>query len=267
MPHDLLEAVSGLSSEDLRRPLDRLRRAESLYDSRLFPLVEYAFTHALTHEVAYGTLLHERRRALHARILEEMEANEAKGTDRIERLAEHAFKAEVWDRAIEYLRRAAHNAVARSADTVAAACLEQAVAALAHLPRSRDMLERAVDLRLQLRNILMPLADRGRIIHCLTEAEALAKELGDQRRLGWISGYMAPYLWGIGDYARAFDAGQRALHIAVELRDPALSVIANRYLGHAYHAVGDYRRAARLLRRSVNSLEDDIVRAHSGSRS
>ena len=56
------------------RGLTHLQAAEFLYETRLFPEREYTFKHALTHEVAYGRLLQERRRVLHARIVEAIES-------------------------------------------------------------------------------------------------------------------------------------------------------------------------------------------------
>ena len=70
VPFALLQAIGELSEEELRRGLGHLQAAEFLYETSLFPELEYTFKHALTHEVAYGSLLQERRRALHARIVE-----------------------------------------------------------------------------------------------------------------------------------------------------------------------------------------------------
>jgi hypothetical protein len=74
-------------AESLRRGLTHLQAAEFLYETSVFPDLEYTFKHALTHEVAYASVLHDRRRALHGRIVE---AVEALYTDR---LAEQALTA------------------------------------------------------------------------------------------------------------------------------------------------------------------------------
>ena len=68
VPFVLLQAIAGLSEEELRQELGQLQAAEFVYETRLFPDLEYTFKHALTHEVAYGSVLQERRRALHASI-------------------------------------------------------------------------------------------------------------------------------------------------------------------------------------------------------
>jgi class 3 adenylate cyclase len=65
----LLQAVAELTEDAVHRGIARLQEAEFLYETRLFPDPEYTFKHALTHEVTYGTLLQERKTALHARIV------------------------------------------------------------------------------------------------------------------------------------------------------------------------------------------------------
>jgi predicted ATPase len=62
VPFGLLKAIAELPEEALRRSLTQLQAAEFLYEARLFPDLEYTFKHGLTHEVAYGSLLHDRRR-------------------------------------------------------------------------------------------------------------------------------------------------------------------------------------------------------------
>src|SRR5262249_12417827 len=74
VPFPLLQAIGEVPEEALHRGLDHLQAAELLYETRLFPEREFTFKHALTHEVAYGGLLQERRRVLHGRIVEVLEA-------------------------------------------------------------------------------------------------------------------------------------------------------------------------------------------------
>ena len=128
----------GRGRPRLRQGLTRLQAAEFLYETRLFPELEYTFKHALTHEVTYGTLLHERRRALHARIVEAIEHLYAdRLTEQAERLAHHAVKGELRDKALHYLRQAGMKASARSALQDARVWFEQALGVLEALPESR----------------------------------------------------------------------------------------------------------------------------------
>ena len=265
VPFALLQAIADLSEEELRRGLGHLQAAEFLYETSLFPELEYTFKHALTHEVAYGSLLQERRRALHARIVE---ASERLYADRLpeqaERLAQHAFRGEVWDKAVAYCRQAGTKALARSALREAVACFEQALAALRHLPESRATQEQAIDLRFDLRPALRALGEFRQMLDYLREAETLAEALDDQPRLGRVSAYMCLYFREMGDYDGAVASGQHALAVAETLGDFALQVMAEHYLGTAYHVLGDHHRAIELLRSNVESLAGDLIRERFG---
>jgi tetratricopeptide (TPR) repeat protein len=265
VPLPLLQAIAERPEAALHRGLAHLQAAEFLYETRLFPAREYAFKHALTHEVAYGSLLQERRRALHARIVEALEAFAGERmAEHVERLAYHAVQGEVWDKALAYCRQAGARAAARSAYHQAVEYFEQALAALALLPEHRDTLEPAIDLRCDLRNALWLLGEFGQVFDYLCQAETLATALGDQGRLGRVSTYMAAYLWVMGDPDRALACGQRALAIAEALGDVALQVEANYRLGQAYLAVGDYRRAMDFLGRNISSLTGPLLHERFG---
>ena len=199
VPFALLQAIVELSEEELRRGLGHLQAAEFLYETSLFPELEYTFKHALTHEVAYGSLLQERRRALHARIVAASERLYAdRLTEQAERLAQHAFRGEVWDKAVAYCRQAGTKALARSALREVVACFEQALAALTHLPESRATQEQAIDLRFDLRNALWALGEFRQMLDYLREAATLAEALDDQPRLGRVCRLYVPIFQGNG---------------------------------------------------------------------
>ena len=194
VPLALLQAIADMPEAALHRGLAHLQAAEFLYEASLFPELVYTFKHALTHEVTYSGLLLERRRALHARIVEALEALAGdRIAEQVERLAHHALRGEVWDKALAYCRQAGEKAMARSAHREAVGYFEQALSALPHLPEQRDTREQAIDLRLALRTALYPSGDLGRILAALREAEALATALDDPRRLGQVSGFLSNY--------------------------------------------------------------------------
>jgi DNA-binding NtrC family response regulator len=158
VPCALMQAVAELPEEEIHHGLSHMQATEFLYEASLFPELTYTFKHALTHEVSYSSLLPERRRALHARIVGALEALHAdRLAEQVERLAHHALQGEVWDKALLYYQQAGTKAEARSAFREAVACFEQALGALQHLPESRDTVEQAIDLRFDLRNALFPL--------------------------------------------------------------------------------------------------------------
>ncbi len=258
VPLAVVHAVAELPEDELRRSFERLKAAEFLYETSPGPETEYTFKHTLTHEVAYGRLLPEPRRTLHARIVEAIERlYPTRLADHVERLAHHAFEGETWAKAHVYLHQAGTKAFMRCAHQEAEVCFDRALDAIGRLPESRERNERIVDLRFDLRNTLQPLGEFGRILECLREAEALARTLGDRRRLGEASAYLTDYFRLMGDQDRAIEYGQQALAIADTVDDFTLRLRANTYLGQTYHAFGDYRRAAGFLARNVDMLDSE----------
>src|SRR5262249_33535317 len=144
--------------------IGRLQTAEFLYESGIFPDLEYTFKHALTHDVTYGSLLQDRRRALHARIIEATEALYAgRLAEHVGRVAYHASRGEVWEKAVSYLRQAGTKAFMASANREAITYFDQALEALAHLPETRETAEHGIDLRFDLRNALHLLGEYERV--------------------------------------------------------------------------------------------------------
>jgi tetratricopeptide (TPR) repeat protein len=256
VPFTLLQAIAGVSENTLRQRLAHLQAAEFLYETSLYPDLDYTFKHALTHEVAYGGLLQDRRCALHARIVE---AIEALYTDRlaeqVERLAHHAFRGEVWEKAVTYLRQAGAKALARSAYREAVTFFDQALAALHPLPDSRQKVEAAIDLRLDLRQSLFPLNELAMVWSYLQEAEELTKTLDDPRRLGWVSAYMSGHLVQTGGHvAEVRKFAQRVEAIAERLGDVPLQITAQYYLSATPYLSGDYRGTEHVCRKLMQSL-------------
>jgi class 3 adenylate cyclase/tetratricopeptide (TPR) repeat protein len=252
VPLPLLQAIADLPEEVLHRSLAHVQATEFLYETRLFPDLEYTFKHALTQQVAYESLLQERRRSLHARVVEALEALAGdRLAERVERLAHHALQGEVWDKALVYLRQAGEKVMVQSAHREAVGYLEQALSALSRLPETRDTCEQAIDLRLALRTALTPLGDVGRILAYLREAEALAVALDDSRRLGRVSDLLSFHYHFMGLHAQAIAAAQRALALAATSGDGVLQAQANEHLGVASHAQGDYRRAIAYFEQTV----------------
>jgi tetratricopeptide (TPR) repeat protein len=170
----------------------------------------------------------------------------------------------MWEQAVTYLRQAGGTALARSANREAVTCFEQALAALQHLPESRERLEQAIDLRFDLRTSLFPLGELERIFGCLREAEGLARTLEDQRRLGQLSVYLCHNLWITGQPREALAFGQTAQAIAEAIGEIPLQVTGHLYLGVACLWTGDYRRAEDLLRSVLQRLEGDRSRERFG---
>jgi tetratricopeptide (TPR) repeat protein len=256
VPFALLRAIAELPEATLHRGLAHLQAAEFLYETRLFPEPDYIFKHAQTHEVAYNSLLLERRRAPHARLVEAIEALAPdRVAEQVERLAHHALRGEVWDKAITYCQQAGARARDRAAFREAVVSFEQAHQALDHLHEDGDTRMLALDLRLALDGPLAALGECGRCLVLLGEAAALARALDNWARLGRVLARMALVLRTTGDSDGAIAAGQQALELATALGESALQEQASHTLGQAYNAIGDFGRAAELWRRNVKAAD------------
>lgn len=258
VPFPLLKAIAELPEERLRSGLAFLQSAGFLYEASIFPDPEYAFEHALTHEVAYESLLHEHRRALHGQI---MAASENLYADRlaehIERLAHHSLRGEVWDKAVAYCYQAGAKAAAKSAHEEAVSRFTEALSALERLPRSGKVMTQAIDLRFSLRTSLSPLGEFQRSFELLREAEAIATTLNDQERLARVFTFKALYYWSTGQQDQTLEAADRALATARNVGEGPAQILARLFAGRAWHARGDYAQAISLLEGVVSATDAD----------
>jgi len=264
VPLPLLQAIAELPEAVLHRGLAHLQAAEFLYETRLFPEPEYTFKHALTHEVSYNSLLLERRRVLHARLVTALEtlAPERMG-EQVERLAHHALRGEVWDKAVTYCQQAGARAFDRAAFREAVAPYEQALQSLAHLPEDNDTRGLAIALRYALgANLANNLGELERGLALVGEAETLARALDDWAWLGRVLAKIGQVRGMLGDLDGALAAGQQALDLAVARGDSALQAEASYYLGQAYMASGDFSRAAELQRWTVEARDRESFPAY-----
>ena len=262
----LLVAIAAEGEDDVRQSLARLQDADLVHETQLFPDLEYAFTHALTHEVAYGTFLHDRRRALHVKALEAIEARyPTRLGEYAEQLADHAVRGEVWDKGAAYLHLAGANAWAHGAPEQAVERYERALELLAELPSTKDNVRRSIDIRLSLSPPLALMGRTARAIALTEEAARLADELDDPLMLGRIAVRISGPLWIEGRYSESIDYAHRAFKIAAETGDATLRVGARYTLAVSYSALGQYRSAIELLIPLVDGPDAEVAKVVIGT--
>jgi tetratricopeptide (TPR) repeat protein len=253
VPLVLLEATAELPEAALRRGLKHLQAVELLYERSLFDDVVYTFKHTLTHEVAYQSLLHERARGLHARVVDAIERLYGdRLAEQAETLAHHAVRGEVWDKAVDALRAAGVRAFAKGSVEESLQRYEQALALIPRLPESPDKLRRAIDVRLDLYVPLIVLGQIPRLVQLHDESERLARELGDPRRLGRVLYRMAQYSYMFARYNDGIAYAGQALALAREVDDPEVRVLATYALGLNHCLLGAYGPAVDLFMRVVD---------------
>jgi class 3 adenylate cyclase/tetratricopeptide (TPR) repeat protein len=283
VPFALLQAISEVSEEALRDGLGRLQATEFLYETALFPELEFTFKHALTQEVAYGGLLQERRRALHAAVVRAFEAlYPGRTSERTSWLTLHAFRGEVWDRAVAYLAGSALPTFDGSASAFtgvdnpgaawwmgdhehAVRAAQRELGALPAMPGSWEFaLSVATNFRL------------GQAYHSLGEypraMDALRKNvdlISDEALLEPVSMaglpsvfsrvWLALCLAERGEFAEAIAVAQEAIRIA-ETGDPGFSLFVGcAGLGNVWVIRGDFDGAIAILERGLAVEPSDLI--------
>jgi predicted ATPase len=244
----LLSQVASHSSTELERILADLQAGEFIYDRPTAIGVELVFKHALTQEVAYNSLLIERRKQLHERAGEALEAIFAgQSDDHLDEMAHHYSHSDNVDKAIEYLGRAGQQAVQRSSHVEAIGKLSDALELLQKLPNSTKRTSRELPLQLALGQAFIP--SKGwsavEVEQPFKRARAICGQLDNPREL-----FPALFgLWSVyhvrGQYNEARESGARLLELAESLDDRISLIMAHYALGETFlHTVVFYWRAS-----------------------
>ncbi len=249
----LLRQVVTQPEEELYRLLASLQNKEFLYEQPAFPEVEYTFKHALTQEVAYGSVLVERRKALHELVGQAIEALYSSSLeDHYSELAHHYTRSGNTEKAITYLHLAGQQAVQRSANAEAVNHLTTALELLKALPDTPKRTQQELTLQLALGAPLMN--TKGYAVPEMERLYARARELCQQ--LGETP-QVFPALWGLwvfyilrAEYKTARELGQQLLHLAQNVQDPALFVQAHYALGETLFCLGEFVSARAHLEQS-----------------
>ena len=265
VPFTLLQGLAGLPEEALHAGLTELHGAEFLYQTRTLPHLEYTFKPALTEDVAYESLLRDRRRTLHARVVEVIEATHPDRLDEhVEELSRHALKAGSWDQAHRYARQAATKAHAKFAYNDAIAFFEQALSALDNMPETDARIPDKIDIRLEMRSALWPLGKHDQLVARIREAEGLAKSVGDTGKLATVHIYLTTHYWQCGQHDEAIKHGIEGMKLAREVGEFSIRVSARQHSGLVYCALGDYRRSTEMHREVAKELTGPPAFEHHG---
>jgi class 3 adenylate cyclase/tetratricopeptide (TPR) repeat protein len=274
VPLGLLRKISDMPEAALAQELAELQKAEIIYELHLPSGAEYTFKHALTQTVAYEGMLRRVRRELHAKTLTAIEALYPDRIDEmLERLAEHAIKGEVWAQAYSYALRAGRRASNRWAWREAIGFLDQAIACLNHLPQTPQMVDFAIEARLDLRIALGAVGDFPRIGQCLSEARHLTAGTGhnsvqgvsQQTRLAQIDTSRCIAFSLLGQLDEAVEAGQHALAATSLLEEPAGFLNAVFALGQAHWYRGDIAEATDVLQRGLGHVRGPLRLQRTGT--
>lgn len=246
-PLSLIRQVLTQSEEELYRLLSSLQRKEFLYEQPAFPEVEYLFKHALTQEVAYHSVLIERRKALHEQTAQAMEQLFHERLDEhYDELAHHYQRSGNTEKAIEYLQKAGEQAVQRSANVEAINHLMTSLELLQTFPDTPDRARQELTLQIILGPALMatksPAVRELEQVH--TRARELCQQVGDTPQL-------FPVLYGLyefhlvrGAFRTAYELAEQFLGLTQRIGDLTLLPLAHKLVGEAlFFFQGDFAAA------------------------
>jgi predicted ATPase len=239
----LLRQVASHPDRQLEQMVADLQAGEFIYEQPATTGVEYVFKHALTQEVAYNSMLIERRKQLHertGRALETMFADRL--DDHLSVLAHHYSHSDNIDKAIDYLGRAGQQAIERSAYPNAISSLNSAIALLQKLPDTAEHIQREVGLQLALGSAFF--AARGWAAaeagHAHTRARELCERLRDPPELfRALLGLWAVYFIR-GEFRTAHELARSVLRRAEGANDPILLMFGHSSVGLTLFNMGEF---------------------------
>jgi class 3 adenylate cyclase/tetratricopeptide (TPR) repeat protein len=242
----LVREVIKQPDDEINRVLNDLQLAEFIYEQPTGGDIAYSFKHALTQEVAYTSVLAERRRALHVRIGVALEALYTERLDdRVEQLAYHFTRGGNAQKALEYLERAGHRAEERSANLEAVSHFSAALELLRATPHSPQRAERELALLLALGPPINVTKgwDSPEVEGVYGRARELCQETGETPQL-------LPALFGLagfyiirGEYNSAREFMEQNLTLARRTEDPGVLLEAHHYLGAMQTYAGELASA------------------------
>jgi class 3 adenylate cyclase/tetratricopeptide (TPR) repeat protein len=255
----LARAVAGKSEDELERLIAKLQLGEFVYEQPSVVDVEYTFKHALTQEVAYNSMLLERRRQLHGHVGHAIEAiYTASLDDHLAELAHHFSRSGNQIKAVEYLHLAGTQAMARGALPHAIRDFEQALGLLKAFPSGpeRDALE------LQLLNPLGTayIAVRGyaapEVGPVFVRARELCERIGQPPQLFAV--VWGNFAWRVvrGEMGLSMDLAREAIDLAERFEDPGIWMEALFLLGVTLFYRGDFVGALAQYEKALSRYDD-----------
>ena len=250
--HALLAAVTHKAEAGLQSALDRLMAAGLLSRQGAPPHATYLFKHALVRDAAYGTLLREPRRALHARIVETLEGRFADIAEtQPELLARHCTEAGLIEKAAGLWGKAGQRSLARAALLEGAEQLRRALDQIATLPGTAALRREEITLRVAFANALALTGDpvdakehydRALAIYDPAEHRPIATRSGRDIGVTLLS-FRSACLWILGYPVASRNDGERAVKNARETGQATTLMYALYFAGDSHMCCGNYTAA------------------------
>jgi len=256
-PVSVIKQVVQQSSDELERILSDLQLGEFIYEQPAFPEVEYSFKHALTHDVAYNSVLSERRKQLHERAAQAIETLFASQLENhLSELAHHYSRSANAPKAVEYLQRASEQAIERSANAEAIAQLKTALDLLKALPEGQARARRETAFQLALGGVLAVAASPGNpeVEYAFSRARELSVQMNDDSQLFHaLAGLWYRHQVG-GEVETSLELAKQMLSLAKSADDAAGLKFAHFAMAQSLQYLGDIVPAVEHIRQSESII-------------
>ncbi len=253
-PLSLARQVISQPEEELYRLFSSLQSKEFLYEQPAFPEVEYLFKHALTQEVAYNSVLHERRKALHEQTAKAVESlYSANLDDHYSELAHHYSRSGNTEKAVQYLGLAGQQAVQRSAYMEATSHLTLALDLLKTLPDTRERAQQELTLRIALGVSLIAATGytTPAVSHTYIRARELCQQVGETPQLFVVLRGLWLFSTLRAEYETARELANQGLNLAQRLQDSTLLLGAHQDLEFFLLMTGEWGAAQAHFERAM----------------
>jgi class 3 adenylate cyclase/tetratricopeptide (TPR) repeat protein len=249
----LVQRVMPRPSDELEQMLSHLQLSEFINEQPTVGEIEYCFKHALTQEVAYNSVLIERRKALHEEAGEAIERLFAERLeDCVTDLARHFDRSGNLRKAVEYLRRAAQRALEQVAHAEVIGYVTRALELIKNLPRGVDRDRHELELQMILGSSLYAAVGPGSSERerALTRALELCEKLGDSRLMEVMLS-LALVQWSRREPLSSLRLCEQALAVAEQAKNADMLAAAHSGIGLPLLSLGQFQKAREHLERSV----------------
>jgi class 3 adenylate cyclase/tetratricopeptide (TPR) repeat protein len=239
----LVQRVARKPEDELERRLSRLQAGEFIYEQPAADDVEYTFKHALTQEVAYNSVLLERRRALHERAGDAIEVLYlARLDDHLAELAHHYGRSASLRKAVHYLGRAGNQALERSAFSEGRILLSRGLEVLKELPDDTQRAREEIDLQTALGFSLFAMGAPGGSEReaASVRAKELSERLGDKAKLVEALTFLSNVRANRAELQPARELAEQAVALAELVEDPGIVARAHTQLGQVFFYQGAF---------------------------
>ena len=244
--YPLIKQATGLPEPELLSCLFLLKDAELLIEQGIHPQSSYRFTHALTREVVYDSILTQRKQGLHEEIAAALEKMyHADLFQQYGRLADHYFLSENFAKAAFYSRLASKKFEKSVLLTEAIVYNDKAISSLDKLPRTADVVKQSIEARLSIGLYMFQLFYFGEAQKAVDPIIALTLDRGDKKRIAQLQTILGAYhQWVEEDFPQAFACLESALALSLETGDFVSHFFASQWLGYARSFCCEFEQAA-----------------------